>query len=154
LDIDKFSGRTGRASKSSYNNYYYDPYGNYSFSYVPENHYYFEPNGGNYSWNSSNIGIYHFFNGTANDTDEYFKLIDNSYFCGHYDPFWYLYCHPYLNYSIDYYDPYGNNNQWGMDNYYYDPYNGNFSFDDMYDSYYFDDVYGGSYSWNFSFYYD
>jgi hypothetical protein len=41
-----------------------------------------------------------------------------------------------------------------MDNYYYDPYNGNFSFDDMYDSYYLDDVYGGSYSWNFSYYYD
>lgn len=91
-----------------YNNYVYDPYGNYTYN---EEYNYYDMAGttGNYSWNYSNIG-YHTENG--NDVWHYIN-VDNSYWCEHFGANWYLYCDPYnYHYSAGSYDNYNDPYNW------------------------------------------
>jgi hypothetical protein len=119
---------------STYNNYVYDPYGDYTFVEFPHHYYNFTPNGGNYSWNSSNVGYY---NDTSGSEIFYYKLVDNSFFCGHWGAKWFWHCDPYHDYRSTY-DPFGSHTHWGISNYYYDPYGGNYTYD-SFSNYYRDD---------------
>jgi hypothetical protein len=123
------------SSWGTYNNYFYDPEnGNYTYN-EEYNYYDWSDSGiGNYSWNTTNIGY-------KEDGTWYYILVDNSFFCQNYGDklaYWYLACNPWNNMSMPA-DPYGNNDWWGMSNYYYDPYGGNYSFDSNYNYYYHDD---------------
>jgi hypothetical protein len=125
--LDLFNG-----SWSTYTNYYFNPYGNWTYEKDPYGHFVFDPNDGHFSWNQSNTGYY---NDTAGIEQFYYIKIDNSYFCMKYGADWIEYCDPqfdYLNASDPYAHReywYGNDEWWGHENYYYDPYGGNYSYD-------------------------
>ncbi len=94
----------------------------------------FAPNGGNWSWNYTNIGYYY---DTYGNEQWYYKLIDNSYFCLMNTQSWNTSCNPYFDY-MNASESYAHRRQWfdnyewwGFSNYRYDPY-GTYAYDSNY----------------------